>query len=83
MSSKQELSAIQKLTVSAITGLVFLIISSPFMYRLVNAITTKIGFSVSDSEGCPTVVGLIVHTLVFILIVFGLMYLPIGKGKKD
>jgi hypothetical protein len=46
------------------SGLVFLLISSPMMYKF-----THMG----TPGGCPTPVGLIVHTILFILVVFFLM----------
>lgn len=51
--------------------LVFYIISHPIMYRLTNSV---IGGMASPS-GCPTAVGLIVHSLVFGAIVYGLMHI--------
>lgn len=38
-----------------------------------NSLTKHIGIKVCDEHGCPTPVGLAVHTLVFILLVFASM----------
>ena len=46
------------------SGLVFLLISSPMMYKF-----TKFG----TPAGCPTPAGLVVHTILFIMVVFFLM----------
>lgn len=81
MSSKQDLTAVQKLTVSAIAGLVFLIISAPMTYKLVNGLTKAIGLNIADANGCPNAIGLVVHTIVFTLLIFGLMYVPMFKKK--
>ncbi len=51
--------------------LVFFIISHPMMYRLTNS---AVG-GLASSSGCPTALGLVVHSLVFGGVVYGLMYL--------
>jgi len=51
------------------TTLVFILISNPMTYKLVNSILGN----VSDKNGCPTTFGLVVHTLVFTLIIRLLM----------
>ncbi len=56
-------------TIQAI--LVFFIISHPMMYRLTNS---AVG-GLASSSGCPTTLGLVVHSLVFGGVVYGLMYL--------
>lgn len=62
----------QKWTVAIITGLLFLLISSPFLYSLVNQLTSSFGLTIA-TNGCPNAIGLILHTIVFILIVRLLM----------
>ena len=56
-------------TIQAI--LVFFIISHPMLYRLTNGLVGGL----ASSSGCPTTLGLIVHSLVFGAVVYGLMYL--------
>ena len=51
--------------------LVFFILSHPMLYRLTNSLVGGL----ASSSGCPTTVGLIVHSLVFGGVVYGLMYL--------
>ena len=51
--------------------LVFFIISHPMLYRLTNSLVGGL----ASSSGCPTTLGLIVHSLVFGAVVYGLMYL--------
>lgn len=58
---------------AAIAGLLFLLISSPFMYRLVNGLTSKLGLTTADSKGCPNVYGLVLHTAVFVVLLRLLM----------
>jgi len=53
-------------TVSAVVAAVaFGVVSSPMMYRLTNQIFSSLGLPTSDSDGCPTVAGLLIHGLAF------------------
>jgi hypothetical protein len=52
-------------------ALVFLVISSPLMYKTVQMVFGKL-FTVAVN-GCPTIAGLLLHTLVFGLVVYILM----------
>jgi hypothetical protein len=59
-----------KWKISLIAGLIFLIVSSPFLYKLVQKLADKfVDIEIADSEGCPTLVGLILHSVVFVIIV--------------
>ena len=51
-------------------GIVFLLISSPMMYKFTSQ---SIGRWIASPAGLPTTEGLILHTVVYILIVFLLM----------
>lgn len=53
---------------SAIGGVMFLVVSSPILYKTVNSLTSQIGITVSDSKGCPTAEGLLIHSGVFTLL---------------
>ena len=55
--------------------LLFFIIANPFTYRLTNSLLGGLVGRLSDPSGCPTSTGLIVHSVVFGLIVYGLMLL--------
>ena len=46
------------------TTIIFILVSNPFTYKLVNSILGNI----CDKKGCPTPFGFIVHTIVFTLI---------------
>jgi hypothetical protein len=60
----------KKWSISFYSGLLFFIIASPALFRLVNEITMKFGgVSILTAEGNPNIVGYLLHTLVFILIV--------------
>lgn len=65
----------EKFIISVISGLTFFVIANPETFRLVRRI---LGSSIASPTGCPTTIGLLVHMLVFILVVWGMMNI-----KKD
>lgn len=72
-------SSSDKWTASIMLGLLFLLVSSPFMYGLTNKITSAVGFQISDAQGCPNLAGMILHTLVFIIV----LRLMLNKDQKN
>lgn len=58
----------QKWRISVLSGLVFLLISSPLLYRLTGSLGECLGLSISSVSGCPTTLGLLLHTVVFVLV---------------
>jgi hypothetical protein len=56
--------------------LAFLIISSPYTYMLVNKLLGEF-VKVSSANGCPTMMGLLIHAVVFALIIRSMMELDI------
>lgn len=58
------------------TTVLFLIISCPYVYLLVNSILGGL-VKICDKNGCPTHVGLLVHAIVFTLLLRYLMDLDI------
>ena len=70
----------EKLIISIISGLTFFIVANPETFRLVRRI---LGSWIATPTGCPSTLGLLVHTLVFILVVWGMMNIKKeGGGKK-
>ena len=61
---------------SLYSAIIFLIISSPYAYITVSRLLGPL-VSVSSPAGCPTVIGLLIHTGVFLLIIRGMMELDI------
>jgi len=57
---------------TALAIVVFALISSPFMYGITNSILGKV-VATTDVNNVPTIAGLILHSIVFGGIVFGLM----------
>jgi len=77
-----EKSSSEKWYGSAIYALLFLVISCPVLYKVVNWLFSTItgqSFLVSDAAGCPTVFGIILHAVVFLLIARGIMEIPMLK----
>ena len=72
----EEYGSEDKWKYSLYSAIVFLLISSPYTYMLMNNILGSF-VSISSSSGCPTMVGLLLHAIVFMLIIRGLMELDI------
>jgi len=59
----------KKFMISVMSALVFFLISSPELYKLT---TSTLGKWVAVN-GCPTTLGLVLHSIVFLLVTWGLM----------
>lgn len=71
----------KKMKITLVSMLVFLIVSSAFMYNLTNTtIARVVGMPTityaANGGVCPTTYGLLLHTFVFGLITYGLMFVP-------
>lgn len=65
----REPTNIEKWKYTLITTAIFIIVSNPLTYVFVNGTLGKLlGKKISNSSGCPTMFGLIVHTIVFTLL---------------
>ena len=60
----------QKLLISITAALVFFIVASPDTFRLMRKL---LGKWVANPNGCPTTSGLALHTVVYMLITWGMM----------
>lgn len=60
----------KKWKISLIAGILFFIISSPMLYKVVDGLGKKLSgkLEIVDYYGKPTTLGLLVHSVVFILI---------------
>jgi hypothetical protein len=70
------LTSSNKWVLSVYSAVLFFIIASPFVFKLVNSITTVAGVNIA-TDGCPNMYGLAVHALVFGLVVRVLMSLQL------
>jgi hypothetical protein len=64
-----------KLSATIQSVLLFFLISNPLTYRLTNSLLSGLTGRLADPSGCPTSLGLIVHSLVFGVLIYGLMLL--------
>jgi hypothetical protein len=64
-------SAGLKFKYSLYSALAFFLVANPVTFRVVNSLIGGIAVN-----GCPTSLGLILHTVVFFGVVYGLMSLP-------
>lgn len=55
----------KKMRISIFAGLLFLVIASPMLFKVMRNL---LGNWVASASGCPTNSGLILHTVVFILL---------------
>jgi len=69
----QDYSLGVKLKHTFYSALIFFFLSSPVMYKLVGAV---LGTQVADVNGCPTLVGIFIHAVVYVLTLIGVMYFP-------
>ena len=60
-------SSADKWRVSILAGIVFMVLSSPILYRVLDNILEPLGLNVANG-GCPTLVGLLVATALFIVV---------------
>ena len=56
------------------SALIFFVISSPQAYVLSQKLVGNL-FALSG-DGCPTSLGLFIHTIVFMIVLYGIMNLP-------
>jgi hypothetical protein len=65
-----------KVKYSLYSALIFFLVANPATFRVVNSIIPGVAVN-----GCPTAMGLLLHTVVFFLALVGIMMLP--KDKYD
>ena len=62
-----------KWQITFFSALIFLIVVHPMTYQLTHKLLGGVLGKIADSSGCPTTVGLALHTIVYILLVRGSM----------
>jgi hypothetical protein len=80
-----KLSEKQKWMASAIGAVLFVIVSLPQIYQLVELIVSKLSgkSGLISNNGCPTMVGIILHGVVFLLLVRLSMEIPMIKEEQQ
>lgn len=69
----EKLSTQTKAYIALVAAIVFFIIASPALYGITTALTSALGLG-ATANGAATVGGLLLHTLVVFLVVWGLLY---------
>lgn len=74
-----------KFVISIISALTFYVIANPMTFRFVRGI---LGSNIASPNGCPTAFGLVVHSIVFMFVVWGMMNIkkeesPCAKKKRE
>ena len=72
MGSSKERNGI-KIKHSLYGTLIFYLVSSPALYSVVASI---VGKSIATPDGCPTNLGIFVHSTIYCMILVAVMYLP-------
>ncbi len=62
-----------KWQITFFSALIFILVVHPITYKLTQKLFGGLIGRVSDASGCPTTIGLALHTLVYILLVRGSM----------
>lgn len=62
-----------KINATILSVIVFLLVSAPFTYKITNGLLGGLAGKLADASGCPTPLGLVIHSIVFGLIVYALM----------
>ena len=70
----------EKFITALIVSLIFYVVSNPVTYRIVRRI---LGSFIATTNGSPTQVGILVHTAVFMAIVWGILHVKKEKYTVD
>jgi hypothetical protein len=62
-------SSNQKWSISIYSAFLFLLIVNPFTYKLTQSIFGGLLGKIADASGSPTMTGILLHTVVFLLVV--------------
>ena len=66
-------SSYTKWQISFFSAFIFLLVVNPYTYKLTQRLLGGLVGKIADSNGCPTFIGLFIHTIVYILLVRGSM----------
>ncbi len=60
--------------IAVIIAIIFFILALPFVFGLTNKATKLMGFTTVTAEGTPNLVGVIIHTIIFLILIRLLMH---------
>ena len=66
-------SSYMKWKISIFSAFIFILVVNPYTYILTQKILGGLLGKIAETNGCPTMRGLILHTIVYILLVRGSM----------
>lgn len=72
-------SSYMKWQITIFSAFIFLLVVNPYTYNLTQRLLGGLLGKISEPNGCPTTLGLALHTLVYILLVRGSMDLKLFK----
>lgn len=72
-------SSYAKWQISIFSAFIFILVVNPYTYQLTQKIFGGFLGKIAEANGCPTVTGLALHTLVYILLVRGSMDLHLFR----
>ena len=70
-------SSYMKWKISIFSAFIFILVVNPYTYILTQKILGGLLGKIAETNGCPTMRGLILHTIVYILLVRGSMDLDL------
>lgn len=73
-SKAMRVTSFDKWIIASIIAVVFFIFSLPFVYKLTNTATRCVKLNAASKNGSPTVLGIIIHAIIFMIVVRLLMH---------
>ena len=58
------------------SALVFFLVANPETYKLIQKVLGGLVGEIASAAGCPTALGLFLHTIVFFFVILALMMFP-------
>ena len=74
-------SSSMKWQITFFSAFLFLLVVSPFTYKFTQSFLGGIVGKIADTNGCATLLGLSIHTVVYILLVRGSMDLHLFQDE--
>lgn len=61
--------------------ILFALLSVPFTYILTNDLLKSTGFSTLTKNGCPSIIGIMVHSVVFLVLIF-ILFMVLNNSEN-
>ena len=71
----KDLNETDKWIISLFSALLFILIASPFMFKVTGSIFSAMGLTIQH-DGCPNLIGIIIHSIVFAILIRLSMLIP-------